>query len=228
MRAGWARIDTMTDNRANNKDNTPGEGDPGANPGGGDARAAARRLPKEARRRQLLETARAIVREEGADRLTLGHLAVRAGVSKPVVYDHFGTPSGLLIELYRWLDTEKVDAFRSAMADDPRDAEETFALLAAAYVDCAADQTGEFHAVGAALGGSTEKAAVFQELQEHCVQMFVSVLAPHSGASKADLERCCVGLVGAGEALAASLVRGRSSRKATVKTFAALIRGCMT
>lgn len=194
----------------------------------GDARSAARRLPKEARRRQLLETARTIVREEGADRLTLGHLALRAGVSKPVVYDHFVTPSVLLIELYRWLDTEKVDAFRRAMADDPRDAEETVAMLAAAYIDCASDQTGEFSAVGAALGGSTEKAAVFQELLEHSVQMFVSVLAPHSGASKAELERYCVGLVGAGEALAAAVVRGRSSRKATIRTFAALIRGCMT
>ncbi|HAC69990.1 MAG TPA: TetR family transcriptional regulator, partial [Pseudomonas sp.] len=60
----------------------------------------------------MLETARFIAREEGADRLTLGHLAVRAGVSKPVVYEHFGTRSGLLIELYRWLDLAQMDAFR--------------------------------------------------------------------------------------------------------------------
>jgi AcrR family transcriptional regulator len=42
------------------------------------------RLSKAERRQQLLDTALAIVREEGADRLTLGHLAARAGVSKPI------------------------------------------------------------------------------------------------------------------------------------------------
>ena len=55
------------------------------------------RLSSASRRRQLLAVALSIVREEGADRLTLGHLAQRAGVSKPVAYDHFGTRSGLLI-----------------------------------------------------------------------------------------------------------------------------------
>ena len=53
--------------------------------------AASRRLSKAERRQQLLDTALRIVREEGADRLTLGHLAIRAGVSKPVTYEHFGT-----------------------------------------------------------------------------------------------------------------------------------------
>jgi len=51
---------------------------------------ASSRLPK-AERRQLLAIALVIVREEGADRLTLGHLAARAGVSKPITYEHFGT-----------------------------------------------------------------------------------------------------------------------------------------
>ena len=59
--------------------------------------ATAKRLPREARRRQLLEAALGIVRAEGADKLTLGYLAERAGVSKPVVYDHFATRSLLLI-----------------------------------------------------------------------------------------------------------------------------------
>lgn len=70
------------------------------------------------RRQQLLETARLIVREEGADRLTLSHLAVRAGVSKPVTYEHFETRTGLLIELYRWIDTERIAAFRTLMAPE--------------------------------------------------------------------------------------------------------------
>lgn len=189
-----------------------------------DGRSGSRRLPKAERRRQLLDTALAMVREEGADRLTLGHLAARAGVSKPVAYDHFESRSGLLIELYRWIDTERVNAFRDGLVRRNPSAEEAVEELAAAYIDCAADTTDEFHAVGAALAGSEEKAAVFQELLENSVQMFVAVLTPHSGLPPAELERRCIGLVGAGEAIAAALVRGRCGQAEAAETFASIIR----
>lgn len=184
---------------------------------------ASRRLSKAERRRQLLNTALLIIREDGADRLTLGHLAARAGISKPVAYDHFGTRSGLLIELYRWIDTERVTAFGEAMTANEWSAEEAVKGLAAAYIDCAADTTDEFHAVGAALAGSEEKAAVFEELLDNSVHMFVSVLKPHSSLSPTELERRCIGLVGAGEALSAALVRGKCSEAEAADSFAALI-----
>lgn len=188
-------------------------------------RAVGRRLTKDERRRQLLDTALLIVREEGADRLTLGHLAVRAGVSKPVAYDHFETRSALLIELYRWIDMERVNAFRAAMATAERSLGETVDCLAVAYIHCAADKTDEFHAVGAALAGSEEKAKVFQELLENSVRMFVSVLTPHSTVPASELERRCIGLVGAGEALSAALVRGNFTEAEAATAFAALITG---
>ena len=190
-------------------------------------RTAPRRLSHAARRRQLLATALLVVREEGADRLTLGHLAARAGVSKPVAYDHFGTRSGLLIDLYRWIDTERVNAFRDSMATGERSREETVSILAAAYINCAADTTGEFHAVGAALAGSAEKAAVFQELLDHSVQMFVSVLTPHCGLPLVELQRRCIGLVGAGEALSSALVRRQCSEVEAAAALAALINGAL-
>lgn len=187
--------------------------------------AGPRRLPKAERRRRLLEAGMTIVRELGADRLTLGHLAERAGVSKPVVYDHFETRSALLIALYRWIDLERVAAFETAMAAGAFGTEETYAMLASAYIQCAADTKGEFHAVGAALAGSEEKAAVFQELLDNCVQMFVAVLRAHTTLSRRELERRCVGLVGAGEALSAALVKGQISEGEARKSFNAIIRG---
>jgi len=187
----------------------------------------AKRLSKAERRRQLLDTALLVVREEGADRLTLGHLAVRAGVSKPVVYDHFETRSELLIALYRWIDTQKVDAFREAMSASRHSGTETAGLLAAAYIQCAADIDGEFHAVGAALAGSEEKAAVFQELLANSVAMFVAVLAPHSRLSSDELKRRCVGLVGAGEALAAAKLRGDCNEGEAIATLTGIIDGAV-
>ncbi|OLU30684.1 TetR family transcriptional regulator [Pseudomonas sp. PA27(2017)] len=175
----------------------------------------------------MLETARQVIRREGADRLTLGHLAKCAGVSKPVVYDHFATRSALLIELYRWIDIERVNAFRELMAGSNRSLEDTTQLLANAYIECAANNTDEFYAVGAALAGSDEKAAVFQELLDNCVQMFVSVLTPHAGLPAVELERRCTGLVGAGEALAGALVRGRFTAAEAINSFTSLIRGSL-
>ena len=188
-------------------------------------RSPRRRLSGAARRRQLLDTALAIVREEGADRLTLGHLAARAGVSKPVAYDHFGTRSGLLIQLYKWIDDERVNAFQDAMVAAHPSFDETVHTLAAAYIHCAADMTDGFHAVGAALAGSEEKAAVRQELIDHSVRMFVTVLHPHSNLPDPELERRCIGLVGAGEALSAALLRGKCEEREIAEVFASLIAG---
>lgn len=186
-----------------------------------------RRLTKDARRRQLLETARAIVRDEGADRLTLGRLAARAGVSKPIAYDHFGTRGLLLAELYRWLDTEKVQAFTDAMARGQRSSVDTVDLLASVYLACAADTGGEAYAVGAALAGNEQSAAVLQELLDAAVDVFVAVLRPHSDACAERLERTCVALVGAGEALATAVRRGRCDQAEAVQEYARLIQAAL-
>ena len=187
--------------------------------------SASRRLSSAERRRQLLAKALLIVREEGADRLTLGHLAARAGVSKPVAYDHFGTRSGLLIELYKSIDIEQANALRDALTAGERSFEETVGVLAATYIHCSVDTGGEWHAVGAALAGSEEKAAVHQELLDGYVQLFASVLKPHSTLSPAELERRCVGLVGAGETLSAAMVRGKCSEAEAAEAFTSLIQG---
>ncbi|WP_211266669.1 TetR/AcrR family transcriptional regulator [Halotalea alkalilenta] len=192
-----------------------------------DGGVVSRRLSRAQRRRQLLDTALLIVREEGVDRLTLGHLAARAGVSKPVAYDHFGTRSGLLIELYKSVDIEQVNALRSALTTGERSLEETVEVLAATYIHCSVDTSGERHVLGAALTGSEEKGAVYQELLDGYVVLFAAVLKPHSTMSLAELERRCVGLVGAGEALSAAMVRGSCSEAEAAEAFASLIEGAV-
>lgn len=190
---------------------------PLAEPGG--------RLPKAQRRRQLMDTALQIVRDEGADRLTLGYLAERAGVSKPIAYDHFGTRSGLLIELYKSIDAEHADALRAALAAGHRSLEDTAQLLASAYVHCSAETSGEWQAIGAALAGSQEKEAVYQQLLDGYVQLFAAALKPHTALPRAELVRRCVGLIGAGEALSAAMVRGQCREAEAAAAFAALILG---
>ncbi|AYM65699.1 hypothetical protein At12D13_45470 (plasmid) [Agrobacterium fabrum] len=181
------------------------------------------RLSKPERRQQLLETARLIVREEGADRLTLGHLAVRAGVSKPVTYEHFETRTGLLIDLYRWIDTERITAFRTLMAQEKRSTKETISALAKTYLACGTDQGDEFHAVGAALAGSEEKAGVYQELIDAVIEMFVEVLRPHSSLQVESLALACAALVAAGDALTSAVTRGNCFASEAEEVFSILI-----
>ena len=98
--------------------------------------APARKLPKAERRDQLLDTALTIVREEGTDALTLGHLAERAGVSKPIAYEHFGTRSGLLIALYERIDDRQVAALLQALERTPRRLGDVARVMSDAYMAC--------------------------------------------------------------------------------------------
>src|SRR5881396_701464 len=56
---------------------------------------AAKRLPASARRAQLIEVGRALFAERGYDATSVEEIADRAGVSKPIVYEHFGGKEGL-------------------------------------------------------------------------------------------------------------------------------------
>lgn len=184
----------------------------------------ASRMTKAERRRQLLDVALLLVREAGPDRLTLGRLAERAGVSKPVAYDHFGTRSGLLIELYKTIDLQQAEALRAALSDQSLSFGETVQRLADAYIHCSADTSGEWHIVGAALSGNVEMERVRQELVGEYVQLFAALLEPFGNIDKRELQRRCVGLIGAGEALSAMMVRGDCSEDEAGRSFAALIR----
>ncbi|HET6795150.1 MAG TPA: helix-turn-helix domain-containing protein, partial [Acidimicrobiales bacterium] len=57
------------------------------------------RLTRQERRGQLLDAGAAIVVESGADSLTMEGVAVRAGVSKALPYQHFQDAEDLLTEL---------------------------------------------------------------------------------------------------------------------------------
>jgi AcrR family transcriptional regulator len=53
------------------------------------------RMTAAERREQLIQTARVVFAERGYDGAAIEEIASRAGVSKPVVYEHFGGKEGL-------------------------------------------------------------------------------------------------------------------------------------
>lgn len=57
--------------------------------------AASPRMTSDARREQLLEVTKAIVSERGFHAASIEAVARRAGISRPIVYGHFGDLTGL-------------------------------------------------------------------------------------------------------------------------------------
>jgi AcrR family transcriptional regulator len=55
-----------------------------------------RRLSAEERRRQLLDVTKGIVGEQGFHAVSIEAVARRAGITRPIVYEHFGDLEGLL------------------------------------------------------------------------------------------------------------------------------------
>ncbi|MFF8504550.1 TetR/AcrR family transcriptional regulator [Streptomyces anulatus] len=182
------------------------------------------RLSKPARREQLLDTAVAIVRDRGADGLTLVTLAERAGVSRPIAYDHFGTRPGLLLALHRRLDERHRAAITRALRDAAPGAGEVARVISAAYFACATDMP-ELNAVSAALKGSPEMEAIQRELTDSYAELMATALLPYSGLAPQALRLRCVGVLGAAEAIAAELNQGRATDGEAVTALTDLIVG---
>ncbi|TAJ05184.1 TetR/AcrR family transcriptional regulator [Pectobacterium versatile] len=168
---------------------------------------ARQRLSREDRHIQLIKAAWQIIREEGTEALTLGHLAERAGVTKPVVYDHFTNRSGLLAALYK-----EYDARQTAIMDDIiRNTEPVLdklaAVIATSYIDCVLLQGREMPNVMAALTGTPELEQIRQEYDatftEKCRDLFAPFCAgkpPHDAALRA--------MLGSAEGLSYAAVKG--------------------
>jgi len=182
-----------------------------------------KRLPKADRRDQLLETAQEIVASVGTDALTLGYLAERAGVSKPIAYEHFKTRAGLLIALARRIDDRQVEILLADMARVPKRLEEVARVASTAYMHCAATVGPQWHAIFAALSGAEEMEGVQQELLDRYATIYQALFAPLSDVPQRALHARCVAIVGAAEALSRDMLLGRIEERAAAKTLASLM-----
>ncbi|QCI67466.1 TetR/AcrR family transcriptional regulator [Phreatobacter stygius] len=192
------------------------------------AEIPAKRLTKAGRRDQLIDVAHAIVREEGTDALTLGRLAERAGVSKPVAYEHFKSRPGLLIALYKEIDDRQVAALLEALARAPRRLDEVAGVVSRAYMACYTEAGPDWHAVSAALKGDGEMEAFQDQLIDHYVAIYRDALRPFTDLPAADLQLRCVGIIGAAEAISRDMIRGHVDEPTAAATLASLITGWLS
>ncbi|HEX3908025.1 MAG TPA: TetR/AcrR family transcriptional regulator [Mycobacteriales bacterium] len=83
-----------------------------------------RRLPRDERARQLVEVADTVFSEHGVAAASMEDIAERAGITKPVLYDHFGSKDGLLAAVVLRAGEELAAATLAAVdsASGPEDA----------------------------------------------------------------------------------------------------------
>ncbi|MBD7996368.1 helix-turn-helix transcriptional regulator [Arthrobacter sp. Sa2CUA1] len=185
-----------------------------------DTAAPRRRLAKPERRIQLLEVARQLIRDAGTDGFTLGRLAERAGVTKPLVYDHFGDRAGVFAELYREFEARQRNTLAAALADAEPKLPVVAGLVAGAYIDCCLAEGRELADVVAALAGFSTLAGVRQEAEDAYLAMCRTALEPLAGPiDLAGLQS----IIGAGDALARSALAGRISAEKASGTLTTVV-----
>ncbi|WP_434705985.1 TetR/AcrR family transcriptional regulator [Pseudomonas sp. Z1-12] len=169
-----------------------------------------RRLSRQDRQRQLLEVAWRLVREEGSDALTLARLADQAGVTKPIVYDHFITRSGLLAALYQDFDARQTALMDAALEASEATLQSRAAVIASSYVECVLLQGREIPGVIAALTSSPELARIKREYEGIFLDKCRAVLEPFAG-TKGIGQAGLRAMLGAAEALSNAAATGEIS-----------------
>lgn len=158
----------------------------------------------------------------------MGFLAERAGISKPVVYEHFGSRPGLLIALYKQIDERQVAVALEALDRAPRTLEDAARVLSRAYMNCYNTVGPEWHAISAALKGAEEMEAFQNELMDEYVVIYVRAFSPYVNLNKRALRIRCVGILGAAESISREMLRGRISEKRASDTLGSMIVDCLS
>jgi AcrR family transcriptional regulator len=92
------------------------------------------------RREQLLDVGRTLFAEKGFEATSIEEIAARAGVSKPVVYEHFGGKEGLYAVVVDREMSDLLERLTQALsAGHPRELAEQAALALLTYIEEEAD-----------------------------------------------------------------------------------------
>jgi len=100
------------------------------------------RMTGRERREQLVDVGRVLFAERGFEATSIEEIATRAGVSKPVVYEHFGSKEGLYTFVVDQEMELLLDRFASALSGGhPRELLEQAAFVLLDYIE---DETDGF------------------------------------------------------------------------------------
>jgi AcrR family transcriptional regulator len=192
----------------------------------GGAQTAGRptRLPRSARRKQLLAAAQQIFVAQGYHAAAMDDIAERAGVSKPVLYQHF--PGKL--ELYLALLDTHCDAIiakvRAAMNATPDNKERVNGAVRA-YFDFVDHESEAFRLVFESdLRNDPAVRERVERVEQGCIAAVTDTVVSDTGLGTAQAELLASGLVGAaGQSAQFWLANGRRTPKAEAEALVAVL-----
>ncbi len=161
-----------------------------------DTRPRSNRLPRHERRRQLLDAALEVFVSQGYHAAAMDEIAERAGVSKPVLYQHF--PGKL--ELYLALLDESVDtlveAVRDALRSNP-DPKQRVAATFGAYFEFVGGEGRAYRLVFESdLSNETAVRDRLDRGTRECAEMVSQAVREDAGLSHDEAHLLSVGMVG--------------------------------
>jgi AcrR family transcriptional regulator len=161
-----------------------------------DARPRSSRLPRHERRRQLLDAALEVFVSQGYHAAAMDDIADRAGVSKPVLYQHFQSK----LELYLALLDQSVDELVATVRDALRsttDNKQRVAATFSAYFEYVESEGQAFRLVFES--DLSNEAAVRDRLergQQECAEMISQMVRQDAGLDDDEAHLLSVGMVG--------------------------------
>lgn len=183
-----------------------------------------RRMSHAQRHAQLLQVAREFIREEGSDALTLAKLAERAGVAKPLVYQHFGTRSAVLAELYHEFKTRTHTALDAALDGSNGDLAVVAQIIADAYIDCIDAEDAELPGIAGALSGSVELESLRREADTAFSSRCHTALDPFAKSDRVP-DASLHAILGAADGIARAIVLGEITSEQGRVALARVITG---
>jgi AcrR family transcriptional regulator len=191
---------------------------------GGAPTARPTRLPRSARRKQLLAAAQQIFVAHGYHAAAMDDIAERAGVSKPVLYQHF--PGKL--ELYLALLDTHCDAIiakvQAAMLATPDNKERVNGAVRA-YFDFVDHESEAFRLVFESdLRNDPAVRERVERVEQGCIAAVTDTIISDTGLDTAQAELLASGIVGAaGQTAQFWLANGRRTDKAEAEALVAAL-----
>lgn len=154
------------------------------------------RMPKRKRRAQLLSVARDVFAANGYHATAMDEIAERAGVSKPVLYQHFPGKLELYIALLEDNVEQLVAEVTKAMKSTTDNKQRVYNAVAA-YYDFVSADSGAFRMVFESdLRGEPAVQAAVERAMSACVRAITDTITADAGLPPAKAQLLASGLVG--------------------------------
>jgi AcrR family transcriptional regulator len=177
----------------------------GARPAGS---ARAPRTPPAQRRQLLLDAAERLLTESGSDALRMDALARAGGVTRPVVYDHFGGRDGLVVALLE-RHAERVRAHVAAAVTPGAPFEDELRDATRAYLEVARRHGPAVRALVSAQHLSPAIETARRRTWDAAAEHWSGRYREHTGLSRRDADALATAHLAALTALAGLCIEGR-------------------